>query len=170
MTWYHELMSEINKEMSAVAGSGRTFVLPVTAATLYRLVDMTHMPELRCCPSVQLCLPLLNTEQKEAAVMTLTHKVAAANGRIAPFKIPATFRKLLDFAGSTPFNVATVMQGLGDRWWREGYHWQEGDHWQKGKTFFSCYHLVILHPFMIVSLQLRLLKMPAVLLYSLLLV
>ena len=128
VTWYHQLMAEINKEMSAVAGSGRTFVLPVTAATQYRAVNMIHTQELRCSPTIQLALPLLTAEQKEAAVIGLARKVAAANGRTAPTTIPAAFRKLLDFVGSTPIDLTYVMGALG------GLIWRNGDGWQKGRT------------------------------------
>ena len=109
-----------------VAGSGRTFILPVTAATQYRQVDTTHTPELLRSPAMQLDLPLLTAEQKEAVVMGLARKVAMANGRAAPTTIPAPFRKLLDFAGSTPYNLVFVMGGLGTFSWRVGGGWRKG--------------------------------------------
>ncbi|CAL5225180.1 g7961 [Coccomyxa viridis] len=125
VTWYHQLTSEITREMNEVAGSGRTFILPVTAATQYRQVDMTHMPELRRSLDAQLDLPLLTAEQKEAAVMGLARKVAAANGRTAPATIPAAVTKLLGFAGSTPGELTYVMEGFGDYWWREDDGWRK---------------------------------------------
>ena len=142
-------MSEITKEMNAVASSGRTFVLPVTAATRYQPVDMTHMPEMSGSPAIHLELPLLTAEQKEAAVMDLARKVAVANGRVAPATIPAAFTNLLDFAGSTPHNLVFVMGGLGD------YLWRVSDGWRKGMAILILLCLLGLHPLMIVSFSLR---------------
>ena len=128
--------------MNEVAGSGRTFILPVTAATQYRQVDMTHMPELRRSLDAQLDLPLLTAEQKEAAVMGLARKVAAANGRTAPATIPAAVTKLLGFAGSTPGELTYVMEGFGDYWWRGDDGWRKGMH---SHSSFSCYCLPMIH-------------------------
>ena len=142
MNWYHQLMSEISREMGAMAGFGRTFVLPVTAASQYRAVDVSHMSHTPAWRSVaaQLDLPLLTAEQKEAAVMGLARKIAAANGRTAPATIPAAFTKLLDFAGSSPGDLTYVMEGLGN------YFWREDDRWRKGMqlSFPRCW-LLILH-------------------------
>lgn len=122
VTWHLQMMSEIIADMNALGGTGRTFVLPLTAATQYAAVNIScmHFTTSGRSLAVQLGLRLLSTAQQEAVVLEIVGRVAKANGRTAPSELPAAFKALLEILGGSPRLLTFALEHIGGLDWRGG--------------------------------------------------